>query len=156
MLAARPDQKVLGYLGRALSLELSAVQQYTTQAQLVATWGLREAAASLRKEAEEELQHADRIIERMLAIGAAPNGSQLRPVKLAADLSALLRLNQQLEADIIQLYHSAVLHCARVSDYDSRVFFEALLKEEQQHHTELEAWLNRLRQVPQQLVRGGG
>jgi len=148
MLAARPDQKVLGYLGRALSLELSAVQQYTTQARLVATWGLSEAAASLRKEADEELQHANRIIERMLAIGVAPNGSQLRPVKLAADLSGLLQINQQLEADIIQLYHSATLHCARAGDHDSRAFFEELLTEEQQHHAELGMWLNRLQQVP--------
>jgi bacterioferritin len=155
MLAARPDQKVLGYLGRALSLELSAVQQYTTQARLVATWGLSEAAASLRKEAEEELQHADRIIERMLAIGVAPNASQLRSVKLAADLFALLQINQQLEADIIQLYHSATQHCARVGDHDSRMFFEELLKEEQQHHAELETWLNRLQQVPKQPFRGG-
>jgi bacterioferritin len=155
MLSARPDQKVLGYLGRALSLELSAVQQYTTQARLVATWGLSEAAASLRKEAEEELQHADRIIERMLAIGVAPNASQLRSVKLAADLFALLQINQQLEADIIQLYHSATQHCARVGDHDSRMFFEELLKEEQQHHAELETWLNRLQQVPKQPFRGG-
>jgi bacterioferritin len=155
MLAARPDQKVLGYLGRALSLELSAVQQYSTQARLVATWGLSEAAASLRQEAEEELQHAERIIERMLAIGVAPNGSQLRPVKLAADLSALLRINQQLEADIIQLYRSATHHCARAGDHDSRGFFEELLKEEQQHHAELETWLNRLQQAPQQSFRGG-
>ena len=154
MLAARPDQKVLGYLGRALSLELSAVQQYTTQARMVATWGLSEAAASLRKEAEEELQHADRIIERMLAIGVAPNASQLRSVKLAADLFALLQINQQLEADIIQLYHSATQHCARVGDHDSRMFFEELLKEEQQHHAELETWLNRLQQVPKQPFRG--
>ncbi len=155
MLSARPDQKVLGYLGRALSLELSAVQQYTTQARLVATWGFSEAAASLRKEAEEELQHADRIIERMLAIGVAPNASQLRPVKLAADLFALLQINQQLEADIIQLYRSATRHCAGVGDHGSRVFFEELLKEEQQHHAELGTWLNRLQQAPKQPFRGG-
>ena len=154
MLSARPDQKVLGYLGRALSLELSAVQQYTTQARLVATWGLSEAAASLRKEAEEELQHADRIIERMLAIGVAPNASQLRSVKLAADLFALLQINQQLEADIIQLYHSATHHCARVGDHDSRVFFEELLKEEQQHHADLGTWLNRLQQASKPPFRG--
>ena len=95
MFAARSDQKVLGYLGRALSLELSAVQQYSTQARLVASWGLSEAAASLRKEADEELKHADRIIERMLAIGVAPGGSQLRPVELATELSGLLLANQQ-------------------------------------------------------------
>ena len=144
MLATQPDQKVLGYLGRALSLEFSAVQQYSTQARLVAAWGLNEAASSFAKEAEEELQHANRIIDRMLAIGVAPSGSQLRPVKLAADLSMLLQLNQQLEADIIKLYHSAAHHCARVGDHENRVFFAELLKEEQQHHAELETWLNRL------------
>lgn len=154
MLAARPDQKVLGYLGRALSMELSAVQQYSTQARLVASWGLSDAAASLRKEAEEELQHADRIIERMLAVGAAPGGSQLRPVRVGADLTALLLVNQAFEAEVIQLYQAATRHCASVGDHDSRLFFEELLREERQHHEELGAWLDRLQQVPQQRMRG--
>jgi bacterioferritin len=147
MLATRPDQKVLGYLGRALSLELSAVQQYSTQARLVASWGLSEAAASLRKESGEELKHADRIIERMLAIGVAPSSSQLRPVKIESDLSALLKVNQQFEKEVIHLYQSAAQHCAGVGDHDSRVFFEELLKEEQQHLAELDAWLHRLQNV---------
>mgnify|MGYP000101987846 CR=1 FL=1 len=44
----RSDQRILGYLGRALSLELSAVQMYSAQAQLVATWGLDEPARRAR------------------------------------------------------------------------------------------------------------
>lgn len=144
MLAARSDQKVLGFLGRALSLELSAVQQYSTQARLVASWGLSEAAASLRKEAQEELAHADRIIERMLAIGVAPAASQLRPVRIGGDLSALLVLNQQFEQDAIGLYQGAVRHCATAGDHDSRMFFQELLQEEQEHLAELNAWLARL------------
>lgn len=154
MRAARPDQKVLGFLGRALSLELSAVQQYSTQARLVASWGLSEAAANLRKEAEEELQHADRIIERMLAVGAAPGGSQLRPVRLAQDLLGLLAVDQQFEADVIELYATAVGHCASIGDHDSRVFFEELFKEEQEHHAELSAWQQRLQQIPKQRMHG--
>ena len=43
--AAHP--RVLGYLGRALSLELSAVQQYMTQASLGELWGEGEAAERL-------------------------------------------------------------------------------------------------------------
>jgi len=147
MSAARSDPKVLGHLGRALSLELSAVQQYSTQARLVAAWGLNDASASFDKEAEEELQHANRIIDRMLAVGVAPNASQLRPVKVAANLFELLRLNQQLESDIIQLYRSATRYCASRGDHDSRLFFEELLREEQQHHADLEMWIKRLQQV---------
>jgi len=147
MLTARADQQVLGYLGRALSLELSAVQQYSTQARLVAMWGLAEEAASFRKEAEEEQRHADRIIERMLAVGVAPAASQLRPVKLAPDLSGLLQIDKQFEADIIEMYRSATRYCAGIGDHDSRVFFESLLKEEQTHLADLEAWLLRLQQA---------
>ncbi len=150
MFAARPDQRVPGYLGRALSLELSAVQQYSTQARLVASWGLGEAAAGFRKEASEELQHADRIIERMLALGVAPAGSQLRPVSLAHDLSALLQINLKFESEVIHMYQSAVRYCAGAGDHDSRVFFEELLGEERAHHEELGAWLERLQQAPDQ------
>lgn len=154
MFAARSDQKVLGYLGRALTLELSAVQQYSTQARLVASWGLSDAAADFRKEASEELQHADRIIERMLALGAAPAGSQLRPVGLAPDLSALLQLNRKFEAEVISMYQSAARYCAGTADHDGRVFFEELLREEQAHHAQLGEWLERLQQVTDQRMRG--
>ncbi len=149
MFVARSDEKVLGYLGRALSLELSAVQQYSTQARLVATWGLNKAAASLQQEAEEEMAHSDRIIERMLALGVAPGSSQLRPVKLATDLSGLLRVNQQFEAEIISLYSAATRHCSTVGDHDNRVFFETLLQEEQQHLEQLDNWLQKLQQIPE-------
>jgi bacterioferritin (cytochrome b1) len=44
--AAPTHPRVLGYLGRALSLELSAVQQYMTQASLVELWGLAEAPSA--------------------------------------------------------------------------------------------------------------
>lgn len=147
MFTARSDHKVLGYLGRALSLELTAVQQYSTQARLVASWGLSDAAASFRKEAEEEMKHAERIIERMLACGASPGSSQLRPVAMAPDLSALLKLNQQFEQDVISLYQAAVGYSATAGDQDSRIFFEELLREEQQHLAELQAWAERLKQA---------
>ena len=46
--------RVLGYLGRALSLELTAVQQYMTQASLAETWGDADTARRLREETVEE------------------------------------------------------------------------------------------------------
>jgi len=140
MLTTRVDQGVLGYLGRALSLEFSAVQLYSTQARLVAYWGLASAAERLRHEAEAELQHTDRIIERMLALGVAPNASQLRPVRLGESLVDMLRINQEFEQELINLYHAAASYSARKGDHDSRLFFTALLEEERTHHKELLAW----------------
>ncbi|MCB1803060.1 MAG: bacterioferritin [Gammaproteobacteria bacterium] len=138
------DPNVLGYLGRALSLELSAVQLYSTQARLVASWGLDEPARRLREESREELEHVERIIARMLALGAAPNASQLRPVRLGVDLVALLKADQDFELELVRLYHDAASYCARAAHHDDRVFFEALLKEEQAHAKEMTEWIQTL------------
>ena len=144
MLQLNTDTHVLGYLGRALSLELSAVQLYSTQARLVDTWGLSEAAKKLSHEASEEMGHAERIISRMLALGVAPNASQLRPVRLANNLLMLLQYDYEFENDLISLYENAVRHCSRAGDHDNRLFFEALLAEENAHAQALTKWIQEL------------
>jgi bacterioferritin len=148
MLPARADDKVLGYLGRALSLELSAVQLYSTQARLVAMWGLNDAAERMRSEAREEMGHAERIIERMLAHGVAPNASMLRPVRLGGDLRELLLVDQAFERELVDLYSDAVRHCLRVGNLDDRAVFQTLLDEELAHDRELAAWLEEIERPP--------
>ena len=144
MHASLIDQKVLGYLGRALSLELSAVQLYSTQARLVANWGLDSVSERFHAEAREEMQHAERIIGRMLARGSAPGSSQLRPVKLGTDLLTLLKIDQQFEKELVSLYQEAVTHCLNSDMQDDRIFFQALLDEEKEHAATLQTWIESL------------
>ncbi len=144
MLYTSADRHVLGYLGRALSLEFSAVQQYSTQARLVASWGLDDAARRLSQEVSEELGHVDRIIARMLALGVAPNASQLRPARLGSTLRELLLQNHSFETEIVQLYDNATRYCAAAGDHDNRLFFETLLVEERHHVDEVARWLEEL------------
>ncbi|MBI1423754.1 MAG: bacterioferritin [Gammaproteobacteria bacterium] len=144
MYYANADQRVLGYLGRTLSLELSAVQLYSTQARLLGAWGLAEASKRMSEEAHEELGHADRIIGRMLALGVAPNASQLRPVKLGSNLAELLLHDYEFENELVSLYDQAFRYCSSTGDHDGRAFFEALLNEEKAHAKELLAWLKEL------------
>jgi len=144
MTAAAVHPRVLGYLGRALSLELSAVQQYMTQASLVELWGDGEAADRFRRETVEELQHAERIVKRMLALGVAPAASQLRAVSHAADLVELLRRNAVLEDELISHYGEAMRFCVLIGDSENHAFFQALWQEEQQHGQDLATWLANL------------
>ena len=136
--------RVLGYLGRALSLELSAVQQYMTQASLVDLWGDHEAAGRFRHETVEEMQHADKIVKHMLSLVVAPAASQLRPVTHATDLIGLLRLNQVLEMDLINHYAEAVRFCLLIGDEKNEAFFRDLWNDEQHHGEELSVWLRDL------------
>ena len=141
---ASADPQVLGYLGRALSLEMTAVQQYATQAKLVSAWGLADEARKLHEESLEEMGHVERVIARMLALGAAPNASILRPVKLGTSLRELLVADAELERDLVELYSQAAHHCARNGDHDNRKFFQDLLEEEQAHDVALIEWIKNL------------
>ena len=148
MVPATVHPRVLGYLGRALSLELSAVQQYMTQASLVEFWGDADAAQRFRDETVQELKHAERIVQRMLALGVAPAASQLRPVSHASDLRELLRRNAVLEDDLMAHYAEAMRFCVLIGDADNHGFFQALWQEEQQHGQEIAAWLFSLNAEP--------
>ena len=132
--------RVIGYLGRALSYELSAVQQYLSHAALCDMWGLSEAGQRWRQEAAEELAHAERLVQRMLAFGVAPNASQLRPVKAGGNLAELIACNLHMEGEIVRLYGDAVTTCLRGGDQQSGEFFQQLLHEERQHAQALKKW----------------
>jgi len=144
MSAPAGRQTILGYLGRALSLELSAVQQYSTHAQLAHMWGLKDVAEKFRNESREEMEHVERIIARMLSLGGVPNASMLRPTRVGSSLAELLTQNLQLEAELVRLYGDAAEFCRRSGDADDRVFFAALLAEEQSHGKVLSQWLEQL------------
>ena len=148
MVMGAVHQRVLGYLGRALSLEFSAVQQYMTQASLVEIWGDSDSAALFRRETVEEMQHAERLVQRMLALGMAPAASQLRPVSHAADLGGLLRLDIALKNDLIHHYAEAVRFCVLIGDGDNEALFKSLWNDEQHHGEDLGAWLRSLGSSP--------
>lgn len=146
MIPSQADSTTLGYLGRALSLELSAVQLYSTQARIVEVWGLSDIAAKFSNEASEEMAHVDRIIGRMIALGVVPNASQLRPVRLGKNVQELLRYNYEFEKEVVSLYTKAKEHCALVGDHDNRLFFEGLLAEEVAHAQSITQWIQQINQ----------
>lgn len=136
--------RVLADLGRALSLELTAVQQYLTQAVLVESWGDSASAERLRRETVEEMQHAERIVNRMIRLGVAPGASQLRPARHASDLPGLLHINAELEHQLVAHYAEAMGLCMRIGDRENAAFFHDLWQEEQHHLEELATWLESL------------
>lgn len=140
-----PNPRVLGYLGRALSHELSAVAQYLTHAGLTRQWGMEEVADHFREEAMEEQEHAERLTARMLQLGAMPNASQLTPVRAGPSLMDLLLADRELELRAVELYREAANYCGLIGDQDNRAFFGTLHDEEFGHLRELETWLERLR-----------
>ncbi len=66
------DAKVIDYLNQALRSELTAVSQYWLHYRLQEDWGYGRIAAKSRAESIEEMQHADKLIERIIFLGGIP------------------------------------------------------------------------------------
>ena len=127
------DPRTLGWLARALNHEMGAVQQYLAQSVLARLWGDAELAARLRAEAIEELEHAERLMERQILLGVAPSGGQLPVVRLGRNAQELLAHDQLLEVQAVQLYADALMHAQRLRDQDSTALLGSLLAQERAH-----------------------
>ena len=130
--------QTLGWLNRALSHELSAVQQYQAQSVLAKMWGETSLASYLKQEAVGELIHAERLMERLIMLGVAPNASALAPARLGRTVDELLLANRQLELDAVHIYQESVLHANRVRDVGFASLMNSILDEERDHLTELD------------------
>jgi bacterioferritin len=135
------DPRTLGWLARALTHEMSAVQQYLAQSVLARLWGDEALARHLREEATEELEHAERLMERLILLGVAPSAGTLPPARLGRTVEDLLASDRRLEVDAVRLYQEAAAHARRMRDADSAALLEAILGEELSHVQELDGML---------------
>lgn len=60
------DKDVIEHLNKALRHELTAVNQYWLHYRLLDNWAYKMLAKAWRKESIEEMQHADKLIERII------------------------------------------------------------------------------------------
>lgn len=138
------DPRLSGYLSRALSHEMAAVQQYLLQAKLTGMWGLSAQSAHFRNDVNEELVHAERLMERMLVLGIPCNGTQLPPTRPGRTVEEMLRIDQELEIEAIRLYEEAAAYCARRQDGETLQLVRSILEDEWAHLRELEQQLSAL------------
>ncbi len=136
------NSKVLGYLGRALSLELSAGQHYLAQASLAKYRQESYYAENFINLANEEFQHANLIIDRIVAHGALPAGSVLSPAGPANNIVEAIRGCEERELILIQLYTEATQYCASFNAQQDLLLFEKLLDEERKQLLKVQRWLD--------------
>ena len=64
--------EVLEVLAGALTEELGAAVQYILHAEMCDNWGYKSLGNFTKKRAIEEMKHAEKLIERILFLGARP------------------------------------------------------------------------------------
>ena len=145
------DTKVIEYLNKSLRHELTAVNQYWLHYRLLDNWGLKDLAKQWRKESIEEMEHADKLIERIIFFDGFPNMQVLDPLRIGQDVKEILDCDLAAEISARALYQEAAHYCATVKDYVTRDLFEKLMSDEEHHIDFLETQLDLVAKLGVQL-----
>ena len=133
---------VIAALNKALRGELTAINQYFLHARMLEDWGYTKRGKAEYNESIEEMQHADKLIQRILLLGGLPNLQDLGKLYIGEDLKNVIECDLKLELEGIEHYRKAIKVCEEHNDFVTRDLFIHILEEEEEHQdqnkTELE------------------
>lgn len=136
------DAKVIEYLNQILKKELTAINQYFLHSRMLEDWGVMKLAKHEYSESIEEMQHADKLIKRILQIEGLPNLQDLGKLRIGENVKEVLECDLAFEVETIPVLREAIAHCESVGDYVSKELFVEILRDEEDHIDGIETQLN--------------
>ena len=140
-------QETLKNLQSGVSMELTAMHQYQLHASVLDDWGMNRLATKMREEMQEELEHSDAYIARIMFLKGEPELTlQKTPVR-AESLKGMFELDLADEREAIEFYIAAAKQAAEENDLGSRMLFERIALDEEGHIGWLELQLDLLQRM---------
>ena len=136
------DSKVIEALNRALTIELTAINQYFVQAKMCKNWGYGKLAKKHYEESMGEMKHADTLIDRILFLEGIPNIARYDVIRVGTDVKEQFENDLKLEMSGVKHYNYAIELCTQLKDNGSRELIEPILTESEEHVDWLETQLN--------------
>jgi bacterioferritin len=138
---------VIDILNEALKHELGAVNQYWLHYRMLEDWGYTKLAKKERKESIEEMQHADKLVARIIFLEGHPNLQYIAPLIIGQNIKEVLESDLKGEYLARDLYTRARDICRQNEDLVSMALFEELLADEEGHIDFLETQLDLLDKI---------
>lgn len=136
------SKKVIERLNEALFLELGAVNQYWLHYRLLEDWGFVKLAKKEREESIEEMNHADKLVERIIFLEGFPNMQKVAPLRIGQSVKEVLEADLAGEKEAWESYTKSRTICHEEGDYVSMAIFEDLIKDEEGHIDFIETQLD--------------
>ncbi len=139
--------EVLEILQEMLKEELGAINQYILHAEMCENWGYGRLGKHAKKESINEMQHAEKLIERILFLDGMPNLSELPKLNIGKDVKQQFENDLALEKGAVGAYNAAIATCRKAGDNASADFLQGILADEEGHVDYLEEQLGVIDQV---------
>jgi len=102
------NKELLTVLNSLLADELTVINQYMVQSEMCANWGYGKLHNAIRKQAMDEMHHAEWLIERIIFFEGVPTVSKLNPIKVGKTVSEIISNNDNTELDVVSSYNDAI------------------------------------------------
>src|SRR5262245_8971520 len=135
------NPQVIEVLNRALTIELTAINQYFCQAKMCANWGYSRLAKKHYEESMGEMKHAEKLIERILFLEGVPEIARYDVIRVGTDVKDQFENDLKLEMSGVKHYNETVDLCIKVKDNGTRDLIEPILAESEEHVDWLETQL---------------
>ena len=127
-------KKVVTQLQTLLNGELAARDQYFAHSRMYQDWGLDKLYQRLNHEMEEETEHADLLVERLLFLEAIPDFSKQDKINIGKTVPDMLKNDLEVEYSVVKALKTAIKVCEEEQDYDSRAILVKLLDDTEMDH----------------------
>ena len=144
------NRAVIVCLNKVLYNELTAINQYFLHAKMMKDQGFGELAGKEHHESIEEMQHADKLIERILFLEGLPNLQDLGKLLIGETVPEMLACDLKLELAGLPDIKEGIVAAEKAGDYVSRELFREILTNEEEHIDWLETQVDLIGKVGEQ------
>ncbi|MBB2497475.1 bacterioferritin [Aquipseudomonas ullengensis] len=125
--------EVIEYLKDLLRGELAARDQYFLHSRMYQDWGFDKLYVRLNHEMEEETEHADALLKRILFLEATPDMTP-KTIVPGTTVPEMLRADLKLEYEVREALSKGITLCEKHKDYMSRDILALQLKDTEEDH----------------------
>jgi bacterioferritin len=127
------NEKLLKTLNSLLADELTAINQYMVHSEMCENWGYIKLYMAIRKQAMDEMHHAEWLIERIIFFEGSPTVSKLNAIRIGKTVSEMISNDNGDELDAVKAYNEAIKLAREVDDQGTVDLLTKILKMEEGH-----------------------
>jgi len=127
------NNELMVVLNSLLADELTAINQYMVHSEMCENWGYEKLHLAIRKQAMDEMHHAEWLIERIILFEGAPTVSLLHAMKIGKNVKDMINNDNGDELDAVKAYNQAIKLAREVGDQGTAELLSKILKMEEGH-----------------------
>ena len=141
------DAAIVEALNDVLTAELTAINQYFIHHKMCEDWEYQRLAKLFYDESMEEMQHADKVIDRILYLDGVPNMQRYYNVRVGESVPEMHEVDLDLERTHVDRLNKAIVLCREQADNGSRLMLEEILADTEEAVDWNEAQLDQIEKM---------